>query len=104
MVTRVMACLLLVAALLLQAQLWFSSDGFREVSRLEGLIDHQRAENLRLARRNQRLEAEVRQLKEAAGAVEERARTDLGLVGGNETFYQFGAPVVPDAAGGAGAR
>ncbi|MBL8225938.1 MAG: septum formation initiator family protein [Chromatiales bacterium] len=104
MVARVMACLLLVAALLLQGQLWFSSDGFREVSRLEGLIDGQRAENLRLAGRNQRLEAEVRQLKEAAGAVEERARTDLGLVGGTETFYQFGAAVVPEAPARAAGR
>jgi cell division protein FtsB len=57
-----------------------------------------------LAERNQRLEAEVRQLKEAAGAVEERARTDLGLVGGTETFYQFGSPVVPEAPARPGAR
>jgi cell division protein FtsB len=96
MVARVMAGLLLVATLLLQGQLWFSADGFREVGRLEGLIAGQRAENLRLTERNQRLEAEVRQLREAAGAVEERARTDLGLVGAAETFYQFGAPVEPE--------
>lgn len=104
MIPRVMAGLLLAAALLLQVQLWFSADGFREVSRLEGLIAGQQAENLVLAGRNQRLEAEVLQLKEVAGAVEERARTDLGLVGGAETFYQFGATVAPGAPAGTGAR
>lgn len=89
--------LLLVALVLLQAQLWFSADGFREVNRLTALIEGQRAENLRLAGRNQRLEAEVRQLKAVAGAVEERARTDLGLIGNTETFYLFGSPAAGPA-------
>lgn len=89
---RVMAVVLAVALLLLQGQLWFSADGFREVNRLAALITDQRAENERLAARNGRLEAEVRQLKAVAGAVEERARTDLGLIGSTETFYLFGAP------------
>lgn len=88
---RVIAVVLGVALLLLQGQLWFSADGFREVNRLAALIDDQDAENQRLAARNERLEAEVRQLKAVAGAVEERARTDLGLIGNAETFYLFGA-------------
>lgn len=91
MLLRVLAGSLLVAFALLQGQLWFSADGFREVNRLTALIAGQRAENERLTLRNQRLEAEVRQLKEVAGAVEERARTDLGLIGNAETFYLFGA-------------
>jgi cell division protein FtsB len=95
MVIRVLAGALFVAAVLLQAQLWFSADGFREVSRLDGLIAAQRAENGELALRNQQLEDEVRQLQAVAGAVEERARTDLGLIGRAETFYLFGSPVEP---------
>jgi cell division protein FtsB len=97
MLLRWLGGLLLVALVLLQAQLWFSADGFREVNRLAALIAGQEAENVRLAERNQRLEAEVRQLKAVAGAVEERARTDLGLIGNTETFYLFGSPAAEPA-------
>lgn len=83
--------LLSVLLLLLQFRLWVSDDGFREVNRLAGLIAGQTGENLRLMQRNQRLEAEVVQLRKGDGAVEERARADLGLIGPNETFYLFGA-------------
>ena len=83
--------LLSVVLLLLQLQLWVSDDGFREVGRLASLISGQNAENSRLSQRNQRLEAEVIQLRKGDGAVEERARADLGLIGPNATFYLFGA-------------
>lgn len=83
--------LLAVLFLLLQVRLWVSDDGFREVSRLASLIGTQLAENARLAQRNQRLEAEVVELRKGDSAVEERARADLGLIGPQETFYLFGA-------------
>jgi len=77
--------------LLLQVRLWASDDGYREVARLSTLIGQQSAENVRLNQRNQRLEAEVIELRKGDGAVEERARADLGLIGPDETFYLFGA-------------
>lgn len=80
---------LVLLLVLLQGRLWVSDDGLREVARLERLISQQRQENARLARRNYRLEAEVRQLRAGETAVEERARSDLGLVGHGETFYLF---------------
>ncbi len=86
--TAVLAGLLL----LLQVRLWGSDDGYREVARLATLIREQAAENVRLFQRNQRLEAEVVELRKGDGAVEERARADLGLIGPDETFYLFGAP------------
>jgi cell division protein FtsB len=92
MVMRVIISLLAGLLLLLQAQLWVSNDGFREVSRLQALIRQQIDENARLSERNQRLEAEVVELRKGVGAVEERARADLGLIGADETFYIFGAP------------
>jgi len=55
------------------------------------LITGQTAENVRLNQRNQRLEAEVIELRKGDSAVEERARADLGLIGPDETFYLFGA-------------
>ncbi len=83
--------LLSVLLLLLQVRLWVSDDGYGEVARLAGLITGQTAENARLNQRNQRLEAEVIELRKGDSAVEERARADLGLIGPDETFYLFGA-------------
>jgi len=83
--------LLSVIFVLLQIRLWVSDDGYREVNRLTSLIRLQTAENARLDQRNQRLEAEVIELRKGDGAVEERARADLGLIGPNETFYLFGS-------------
>jgi len=78
-------CLLLV----LQVRLWNSSGGFSEVSRLRNQVEFQAHENEQLAERNERLEAEVEDLQRGFGAVEERARSDLGLIGEDETFYVF---------------
>jgi len=78
-------CLLLV----LQVRLWVSSGGFSEVSRLRSQVELQAHENEELAERNERLEAEVKDLQSGFGAVEERARSDLGLIGEDETFYVF---------------
>ena len=75
-------------ALLLQAQLWLSDDGYRKTVKLRGAVAEQRALNDELVRRNGALDAEVVNLKQGHEAAEERARTDLGLIGETETFYQ----------------
>jgi cell division protein FtsB len=93
MTIRIVAGFLLTALLALQYRLWASPDGMRDVWRLEEAIEVQSGENDRLKERNSTLAAEVRDLKEGRAAIEERARTDLGMVGSNETFYQ----VVPPA-------
>ncbi|MGA8709006.1 MAG: cell division protein FtsB [Steroidobacteraceae bacterium] len=89
-----LAISLLIALLLLQYRLWMSGDGVHEVWRLGAAVSAQQSENARLAERNRQLAAEVRDLKQGYAALEERARTDLGMVAGNETFYQ----VVPQKA------
>jgi cell division protein FtsB len=83
-----LAAALVVAVLLLQYRLWLSPDGVREVARLKQAVAVQRAENGQLADRNRQLAAEVRDLKTGMDALEERARSDLGMIGRNETFYQ----------------
>lgn len=83
-----LAASLLAALLLLQYRLWMSNDGVHEVWRLGSAVSVQRSENARLAERNAQLAAEVHDLKQGYAALEERARTDLGMVAGNETFYQ----------------
>jgi cell division protein FtsB len=81
---------LLGLLLLLQVRLWVSEDGFGEMSRLRSQVVLQRHENEELALRNQRLDAEVVDLKGGFAAVEERARADLGLIEPEESFYMFG--------------
>ncbi len=94
MMVRIIAGTLLLALLALQYRLWVSGNGMREVWRLEQAIAAQQQENDGLASRNRALAAEVRDLKDGQAAIEERARTDLGMIGASETFYQV---VPPDA-------
>jgi cell division protein FtsB len=80
----------LIAVLaLLQARLWLSDGGLREVWRLESEVARRMDDNARLAARNSALEAEVRDLKQGLAAAEERARTELGMIQAGETFYQI---------------
>jgi cell division protein FtsB len=83
-----LAASLFAALLLLQYRLWMSSDGVREVWRLSSAVAVQQSENARLSERNRQLAAEVHDLKQGYAALEERARSDLGMVAGNETFFQ----------------
>jgi cell division protein FtsB len=92
MTLRIIAAVLLVLVLALQYRLWVSPNGMRDLWRTEKAIEAQTQENERLAERNRTLAAEVRDLKEGRAAIEERARTDLGMVGGNETFFQVVPP------------
>jgi cell division protein FtsB len=89
---------LLVVVVLLQYRIWLSGDGVRELRRLEGSVATQRGENDQLVERNRQLAAEVRDLKNGMQALEERARSELGMISGNETFYQV-VPRRPVAAG-----
>jgi cell division protein FtsB len=84
-----------LAAVLLQAQLWLSDGGYRKTMKLREAVADQRALNQELRDRNAALDAEVINLKQGLDAAEERARTDLGMIGPKETFYQ----VVPAEAG-----
>jgi cell division protein FtsB len=87
----------LVAVLaLLQARLWLSDGGLREVWRLEAEVARRTDENNGLGARNAALEAEVLDLKQGLAAAEERARTELGMIQQGETFYQI-MPAVPEA-------
>ncbi len=83
-----MLIMLAIAGLAMQGQLWLSDDGFRKTRGLSGAVAAQRGQNQVLRNRNTSLDAEVINLKQGREAAEERARTDLGMIGKNETFYQ----------------
>jgi cell division protein FtsB len=91
---RWLAGALLAVVLLLQYRLWLSGDGVHELTRLSDAVERQKAENAELVERNRQLAAEVTDLKAGLSAIEERARSDLGMIGRNETFYQV-VPVRP---------
>ncbi len=72
----------------LQAYLWLSDNGHRNTVSIREAVAEVRAGNQKLIERNASLAAEVRNLKTGNEATEERARSDLGMIGEHETFYQ----------------
>ena len=85
---RVLLLLLVALLALLQYRFWLGSGGQHEVAALRGQVQRQHAENQRLQERNAALAAEVEDLKSGEAAVEERARSELGMVKPGETFYR----------------
>lgn len=79
--------ILVVCLVGLQYRLWLGPGSWEEIASLERAIEKQRATNERLTRRNHILEVEVQDLKSGLGSVEERARSDLGMIRKGETFY-----------------
>ena len=84
--------LLLVALVavfaLLQFRLWTGQGGHRSVAALQSQVQQQTRENAGLEQRNAALAAEVEDLKSGEAAVEERARSELGMIKPGETFYR----------------
>lgn len=78
---------LLILLVLLQVRLWRGNGSLSEVWELESLKATQIAENAELTERNLSLEAEVMDLKTGLEAIEERARSEMGMVVDGETFY-----------------
>jgi cell division protein FtsB len=89
---RTVTLILFVALILLQFKLWLGEGGFTGVARLETRVEDQRRQNDDLLQRNAELQAEVEDLRERLDAVEERARSELGLIKPDEKFYQVVPP------------
>ncbi len=90
--------LLLVLAVLLvwlQYRFWFGPGNSGEVMMLEAQVEAQKRDNAGLQQRNDALAAEVKDLKEGEAAIEERARSELGMIKPGEKFYRVveNAPV-----------
>ena len=90
-------CLVLLVLLIaLQVHLWAGQGGLRELWRIEQRVEGQKDANTQLKKRNDKLSAEVEDLKQGSEAIEERARSELGLLKPGETFYRV---VDPDSGG-----
>lgn len=89
---RVLIGILLLLLLWLQYRLWVGEGSLAQVHQLRQEIAGQQADLQRLKQRNLRLEAEVRDLKSGVEALEERARSELGMIRRGEVYYQIVEP------------
>jgi len=84
--------LLIALLVILQYRLWISHDGLPSLLRLHLTVEKQRQDNDQLIERNQVLAAEVADLKSGLEALEERARSEMGMIKPGETFFQVIEP------------
>lgn len=80
--------LLVVLLVLLQYKIWLGDGGIPRILQLQEEVDTVQLQVNKLKERNQALEAEVQDLKKGLDAIEERARSDLGMIGQDEVYYQ----------------
>lgn len=89
---RLITLSLIVLLLLIQHPLWLGKGGWLRVWDLDKQVTAAQKKNEELKARNANLNSEVQDLKEGTGAVEERARYELGMIKENEIFIQVLEP------------
>ncbi len=77
---RALPIILAALLLIVQAELWFGRGGVSHVMELQREVVAQRAANDQARARNDRLQAEVTDLREGLEMVEEKARLELGMI------------------------
>jgi len=85
---RLISLALAVLLLLIQYPLWLGKGGMLAVSDMKDQVQLAQVRTDALKARNAKLESEVRDLREGTGAIEERARLELGMIKQNEIFVQ----------------
>ena len=87
--TRFVPAVLITLLVVLHAQLWFGRGSVARVARMGSELEAQQQKNIQARALNERLAAEVQDLEEGLGMVEEKARMELGMVKPNEIFVQI---------------
>ena len=85
---KLIVAILFVLLIWLQYKLWLGAGGIPEVLELEQEIDAVQSEVDTLQERNKALDAEVMDLKKGIEAIEERARSEMGMIKKDEIYYQ----------------
>ncbi|HWA39620.1 MAG TPA: cell division protein FtsB [Burkholderiales bacterium] len=85
---KILAGILTGLIVLIQYPLWLGKGGWLRAWEVDRQLAVQKGKNVQLERRNAGLAAEVRDLKQGTEAIEERARYELGMVRGDEVFFQ----------------
>ena len=86
---RFVPAILIALLVLFHAQLWMGRGSIPTVRDMQRRLDEQLAKNITAQNDNDQLAAEVRDLKEGLEMVEEKARSELGMVKPNEIFVQI---------------
>lgn len=86
---RLITIFLLLLLVLIQHPLWLGKGGWLRVWDLDQQVSEALDKNLALKARNDKLESEVRDLQDGTGAIEERARYELGMIKDGEIFVQL---------------
>jgi len=89
---RLLSLALCALLVLVQAELWFGKSGLGRVVGLRTHLHEQQAKNAEAQARNDRLAAEVRDLQEGLEMVEEKARSELGMLKPDEILVQLAPP------------
>ncbi|MGA2548832.1 MAG: cell division protein FtsB [Burkholderiaceae bacterium] len=89
---RLISLIFLALVLLIQYPLWFGRGGWFKVHDMDLQLQAIQKSNAELRARNDKLAAEVKDLREGAGALEERARYELGMIRDGEVFVQIVDP------------
>jgi len=84
---KVLSIILTALIILLQYPLWLGKGSWLKVWEVDQQVTTQRDINEKLKTRNAALDAEVRDLKQGYEAIEERARTELGMIRQDEVFF-----------------
>ena len=86
---RLVPAFLIALLVIVHAQLWHGRGSVGNVAALQQKLEEQKAANEQAKHENERLASEVRDLKEGLEMVEEKARSELGMVKPNEIFVQI---------------
>ena len=94
---RALAIIFALLIVALQYPMWLGKGGWLQIRELTRQVEAQRQVNEELKARNAALDADVRDLKTGFDAIEERARSELGMIKQDEVFFQLPAEQVPSA-------
>lgn len=81
--------IMIIALIALQHKLWLGDGSLLQWISLEKKLENHQNENNKLASRNRALEADIKELKSGEQALEEQARSELGMVKDYEQYYSF---------------
>lgn len=89
---KIIAFVLLALVLWLQYKVWLQDGGIPEVIELKQEVKAEKKQVKSLKERNASLDAEVNDLKKGLDAIEERARSEMGMIKDGEVYYQVIRP------------
>jgi len=87
-VSKILVAILILLIIQLQYRLWFGDGNISQVKASQQQLDKLKKEAQLMKERNEKLYAEVEDLRKGEEAIEERARYELGMIKENETFFQ----------------